>query len=82
MINADFEPSLAVYVYCLTCERVLYDKAWLGKAWKGKTAWNYMDYAEQVKNVQLVGRFTYYEYLKLKRKPPKAETKTETETGA
>jgi hypothetical protein len=43
-----------------------------------------MDYAEQVKTADLVGSFTYREYLKLKRKPPKAETKTETkpETGA
>jgi hypothetical protein len=37
-----------------------------------------MDYAEQVKNVQLVERFTYFDYLKLKRKPPKVKTKPET----
>jgi hypothetical protein len=43
-----------------------------------------MDYAEQVKTVNLVDSFTYFEYLKLKRKPPKVETKPETgaETGA
>jgi hypothetical protein len=58
----------------------LYDKAWLGKAWKGKTAWNYMDYAEQTKTVTNGNSFTFAEYRKLKRKPPKAETKTETET--
>jgi hypothetical protein len=37
-----------------------------------------MDYAEQVKTADLVGSFTYREYLKLKRKPPKVETKPET----
>ncbi len=31
-----------------------------------------MDYAEQVKTADLVGSFTYREYLKLKRKPPAA----------
>ncbi len=34
-----------------------------------------MDYAEQTKTGNLVSSFTYFEYLKLKRKPPKVETK-------
>jgi hypothetical protein len=37
-----------------------------------------MDYAEQTKTGNLVSSFTYFEYLKLKRKPPKVETKPET----
>jgi hypothetical protein len=39
-----------------------------------KTAWFYMDYAQQAKTENLVFSFTYFEYLKLKRKPPKVET--------
>ncbi len=38
-----------------------------------------MDYAEQVKNVHIGERFTFYDYRRLKRKPPKVETKPETE---
>ncbi len=30
-----------------------------------------MDYAEQIKTVDQVNSFTYFEYLKLKRKPPR-----------
>ncbi len=37
-----------------------------------------MDYVEQAKTANQVGSFTYFEYLKLKRKPPKVETKPET----
>jgi hypothetical protein len=37
-----------------------------------------MDYAEQTKSVDQVNALTYFEYLKLKRKPPKVETTTET----
>ncbi len=37
-----------------------------------------MDYAEEVRNVPLVERFTFYKYLKLKRKPLKVETSQET----
>jgi hypothetical protein len=42
------------------------------------TAWRYMDYAEQIKTVTHGNSFTYFEYLKLKRKPPKVKTKPET----
>ncbi len=34
-----------------------------------------MDYVEQAKTENKVLSFTYREYLKLKRKPPKVETK-------
>jgi hypothetical protein len=37
-----------------------------------------MDYVEQAKTANQVGSFTYFEYLKLKRNPPKVETKPET----
>jgi hypothetical protein len=37
-----------------------------------------MDYVEQAKTANLVGSFTYFDYLKLKRKPPKVETNPET----
>ncbi len=37
-----------------------------------------MDYAQQAKTENQVFSFTYFEYLKLKRKPPKVETKPET----
>jgi hypothetical protein len=42
------------------------------------TAWFYMDYVKEVKKIDQVKFFTYCEYLKLKRKPPKVETKPET----
>jgi hypothetical protein len=41
-----------------------------------------MDYAEQVKNVKHVLRFTYTDYRKLKRKPPKVETAPEIKPHA
>jgi len=46
-----------------------------------KTAWRYMDYAAQVKTRHIVSDFTYTEYINLKRKPPKVETKPETGAG-
>jgi excisionase family DNA binding protein len=36
-----------------------------------------MDYVKQIKKIDQVNFFTYCEYLKLKRKPPKVETKPE-----
>ncbi len=45
---------------------------------RDQTAWFYMDYAEQAKTENLVFSFTYFEYLKLKRKPQKVETTPET----
>jgi hypothetical protein len=43
------------------------------------TAWRYMDYAAYVKTISNGNDFTYAEYSRLKRKPPKAETKPEAD---
>jgi hypothetical protein len=45
-------------------------------------AWYWMDYAEQAKIITHGYDFTFAEYRRLKRKPPKVETKSETKTGA
>lgn len=42
------------------------------------TAWRWMDYASQSKNVTHGLRFTFADYRNLNRKPPKAETTPET----
>ncbi len=81
MINTDFEPSFSRLSLLLGLWARFNGKACVGMAWKEKAAWEYMDYAAHVKTISNGNDFTYAEYSRLKRKPPKVKTKSETKTG-